>query len=526
MRRAEQNIDELVASLTSAQAEAVMAEDQHLAVHAGAGAGKTRVLTLRVARMVDDGIDPMRILAITFSRKAAQVLRRRLWDLGVEGIRTGTFHRTALDLVCARRAERGLASPVLISDRRRILDEFLDEPGPRRARASSAFLDTEITWAKSQGLDPEDYVAAADAARRRSSPSPYLVQELWTRYEQRKGQRAAMDFDDLILEAVSALEDPGFSAAIHWRSRHLLVDEFQDVNPMQFAMIQRLMAADSTFFCVGDPNQSIYGFNGADPGLLRSLDRWLPGTRVITLDTNHRSSPEIVSSAASILSHQHRREIHATQNRGSIPELEGLETDTDEAEFVAGRLRSLHTPGRRWRSFAVLARTNAQLSAIARACEVAGIPTQLLAPDLSRASDVQAPADNERTAPSGQDDDAVALGTFHRAKGLEWHTVFVIGASEGLIPYRSATTPAALEEERRLLYVAMTRAEQELVVTWAAKRSDEAPGAASRRRSTFLEPFVAALEAMEATERPASPRFAAQRAGQLREQLARRLKED
>ena len=525
MSRTVEPISDLVARLTSAQAEAVTSEHQRLAVYAGAGAGKTRVLTLRIARMVDNGVDPTHILAITFSKKAAQEMRRRLWGLGVEGIRTGTFHRTALELVEISRQERGLRPAVLITDRRRMLERLIDDD-VARSSISSAFVDTEITWSKSQGLTPEHYVEAARAAGRRTSQSPHQLQSIWARYESTKLKQGGLDFDDLIIDAVDALRDPAFAEAIHWRSRHLLVDEFQDVNAMQFALIERLLAPSSSLFCVGDPNQSIYGFNGADPTLLDSLEQRMPGTRVIVLDSNHRSTPEIVSSAASVLSHQRRTDVRSTQNPGAIPELKGLATDTDEADFIARRIRELRTPGRRWRSFAVLARTNAQLRLIARRLEAAQIPTQLLAPDLGRASDVTNPADQRAAALPADDRDAVALGTFHRAKGLEWPTVFVIGVSEGLIPYRRAASGAALDEERRLLYVAMTRAEQELIVSWSAKGDHDAPAAATRNRSQFLGAFETALDALAAEQRPSPSALGAQRASQLREALSRQLETD
>ena len=518
MARGEQTIDDLVAQLTPAQAEAVMADDRSLAVYAGAGAGTTRVLTLRVARLVDDGIDPTHVLAITFSRKAAQELRRRLWGFGVEGIRTGTFHRTARELVEVYRAQQGQRPLVLISDRRRMLEQIISTDNNSRTASNPAFVDTEITWAKAQGLTPESYVDAAKIAKRRTSQSPFHLQHLWSLYEAEKGRQGGLDFDDLINEAVRALDDPTFAEAIHWRSRHLLVDEFQDVNPMQFAMITRLLGRDSTFFCVGDPNQSIYGFNGADPDLLRSLELRLPGTQTVVLDANHRSSPEIVSCAASVLSHQHRTDVRSTQHPGEIPELTGLESDDAEASFIARRLRLLHTPGRRWQSFAVLARTNAQLPVISRALEAAQIPHQFLAPDLSRTSDVNNPVDRERPGSlPDADGDAVVLGTFHRAKGLEWSTVFVLGVSEGLVPYRSAKTALALDEERRLLYVALTRAEQQLVVTWATAPSGGDQTRPPRERSRFLEPFERTINMLKASDRPAASSL--ERIAQIRASL-------
>jgi DNA helicase-2/ATP-dependent DNA helicase PcrA len=524
MARVTPTYDDLLTRLTPAQRQAVISPSPRLAVYAGAGAGKTRVLTLRIARMVDDGVDPTQILAITFSRKAAQELRRRLWELSIEGIRTGTFHRTALDLVEVYRAEHHQPPVSLITDRRSVLQRLIESDTEGRRTLNAAFVDTEITWAKSRGLTPDEYPNAAKSARRRTSQSPYQLQHLWLRYEESARSRNALDFDDLISEAIRALSDPTFAAAIHWRSRHLLVDEFQDVNPMQYLFIEKLLSPTATFFCVGDPNQSIYGFNGADPSLLSTLDQRMADTEILALDANHRSTPEIVSSAAAVLDQHHRRETTATQNSGAIPILRGLEDDLAEAQFVASTFRSLRTPGRHWRSFAVLARTNAQLRVITDVFTAAGIPTELLAPETTPASDVKKPLDQVRPgAPTVGEDDAVKLGTFHRAKGLEWPTVAIIGASEGLVPYRSAATPAQLDEERRLLYVALTRAELELVVTWS-RHVDAADGKTPRRQSPFLSGFDTAIRMMGQSNHDASGVSGAQKARSLRESLQERLK--
>ena len=282
------------ARLTPAQREAVFATEPRLAVFAGAGAGKTRVLTLRAARLVDDSVDPATLLVVTFSRKAAQELRRRLWSLGVEGVRAGTFHRTALELLEISRAERGQSPPTLISDRRSALERVAASVSTVATGSHVGIqLDTELTWAKSIGLSPVDYADAARAAQRRTRLNPDVIALLWEKYEANKQRQSMFDFDDLISEATAALRDPTFAAAIHWRSRHVLVDEFQDVNPAQFELVEHLVSPTTTLFCVGDPNQSIYGFNGAQPSLLRDLHHSMPGTRLILLDANHRSTPEL-----------------------------------------------------------------------------------------------------------------------------------------------------------------------------------------------------------------------------------------
>jgi DNA helicase-2/ATP-dependent DNA helicase PcrA len=512
------------ARLTVAQREAVFAAEERLAVFAGAGAGKTRVLTLRALRQIDDGVDPAHLLVVTFSRKAAQELRRRLWSLGVEGVRAGTFHATALELLEISRAERGLAPPKLITDRRRALERVAGTVPGAKAVVASGALDTELTWAKANDLAPDAYAERARASRRQVRGGIDLVATIFDRYETAKRRQGLLDFDDLITAAAESLSDPAFADAIHWRSRHVLIDEFQDVSPAQFELVEALIAPTTTLFVVGDPNQSIYGFNGADPSLLRTIDERMPSTRVIALDANFRSTPEIVSAADAVLPERDRREASATQQSGPIPEIMALPDDAAEAAYVAHRASSLRGPGGRWRSIAVLARTNAQLERFAQALEGAGIPCERLAPDFGRVSDPRQAEGNARRSAPERPVDAVVLATFHRAKGLEWPTVFVVGASEGFVPHAAATSTEALDEERRLLYVAFTRAERRLIATWAERRdADEPSNAPRRRRSALLDGFEQRIFELEAAGRPSPSSRSASRVGAIRAQLEERL---
>jgi DNA helicase-2/ATP-dependent DNA helicase PcrA len=524
MERAGQRGADPFARLTTAQHEAVFAQDQRLCVYAGAGAGKTRVLTLRAARLVEEGANPAQLLVVTFSRKAAQELRRRLWRLGVEGVAAGTFHATALELLEVRRAELGLGPLKLINDRRRALERVAATVPGAEGRGSAAQLDTELTWAKANDVAPAAYTDRAIAARRRGRLRPEVVGAVFERYEQAKRRQGLTDFDDLISEASAALTDPSFAAAIHWRSRHVFVDEFQDVNPSQFKLVKRLVSPESSLFCVGDPNQSIYGFNGADPELLRHLPELLEGTRVIHLDANHRSSPEIVAAANAVLPSVDRRSLGTTQQAGPLPVIMSHPDDRAEAAWVARRVRELRGPGGRWRSIAILARTNAQLDRFADALAERSIPFERLAPDRSAGGDPRSGAAGPRLEPASRPEDAVALSTFHRAKGLEWPTVFVVGVSDGLVPHSASTDQRSRDEERRLLYVALTRAERQLVVTWSARGgADEPERAPSRVRSPFLDDLERHLDERAAAEQPSPGSRATSRVASIRAQLERRL---
>ena len=280
--------------MTAAQREAVLADNQVLAVIAGAGAGKTGVLTARVARRCEDGTATAgRTLVCTFSRKAADELRTRLWRLGVSGVRAGTVHRLALRVVADWREHRSDPPPVVLGDRRRALEAALAANPVRLLTA--ALLDAEIGWAKATMVAPEGYEAEVGAARRVLRVPAGLVAERYAAYEDDRRRRSLLDLDDLLLEAAAAIEgSDGFGTAVRWRHRHVMVDEMQDLSPAQFRLIRVVVGDDPDLFVVGDPSQSVYGWNGADPGLMDELGRLFPGIRVIRLEENHRCAPAIV----------------------------------------------------------------------------------------------------------------------------------------------------------------------------------------------------------------------------------------
>ena len=295
---------------------------------------------------------------------------------------------------------------------------------------------------------------------------------------------------------------------MRWRFRHVFVDEMQDVNPAQFRFLMGVVGDAPDLFVVGDPNQSVYGWNGADPELLQQLpERW-PGTTVVRLDENHRSSPQIVAVAAAALGVGRPGMPGPSSARpdGPVPKVTAHATDTEESAWVAHEAWVAHRPGRRWSHLAVLARTNGQLATVAQAFDKGRIPYHLAGGELGPGSDVVAggpaedhhrPALSVASAPEtdqspGGPDDGVVLATFHRAKGLQWPVVFVIGLADGLVPISWATTPDALDEERRLLYVALTRAEDELFCSWSLYRDARLAGTGWRPRRP--SPWVAAIE--------------------------------
>lgn len=528
--------------LTMAQREAIESDEPLLCVLAGAGAGKTRVLTLRVARRVREGtIEADRTLVTTFSRKAAEELRTRLWSLGVAGVKAGTFHRTALGLLREHRELRNRPAPQLMTDRRRLLADVTSSD-PRRTRA----LDSEIGWAKARLVSPDLYEAEARRHRRRSGLNPDQVAEAYARYEVERTRRRLLDFDDLIVACADALAgDAEFAASIRWRTRHLFVDEMQDVNPAQFRLLTAMLADEPDLFVVGDPNQSVYGFNGADPTLLGRLPDLLRGTKVIRLDENHRCTPQVVAVATAVLrqggSFSDDGEVvqpRTTRVDGPVPQVIAHATDEDEAAWAAIRAKMSRTPGRRWSSIAVLTRTNAQLTKVKAAMDAALVPSAIAGSDLGPASDLRAENSEARGGDPGLaidadeflDDrskfaedpaarDQVVLTTFHRAKGLQWPTVIVLGLGTGLMPIASAQTDAAIDEERRLLYVALTRSEDELWCSWFERAGDNAT-ASARGPSPWLGPIEQTVAQLEKDAAPTAASEVSARVAEIRQRLA------
>ncbi|HEY8081360.1 MAG TPA: ATP-dependent helicase, partial [Acidimicrobiales bacterium] len=479
---------------TPEQLEAVDAPDRRVIVRAGAGAGKTRVLTRRVVRRItEEDVDPGQVLVATFTRKAAGELRTRLHAAGVEGVRAGTFHRAALELVREARDAQHRPAPVIAADRHRLFAMVAQElnlglPAPALAR-----LEAELSWAKARRLNAATYEAGARAARRRMPASAERMAAVLDAYDRLCRQRGVLDFDGLLEEATVLLErDTTARDAFRWRTRYLFVDELQDMNPAQFDLLCAMAGDDPDLFGVGDANQSIYGWNGADPHLLDVVaSRW-PPTRVLSLPRNHRSTDAIVRVATAALD-QGPLDLVAATEGGALPTVLGFPDDEAEAAAVAAWCRSVRGPTRSWRQTAILARTNAALDALESACGAAGVPALRLGAEQSPASDLE--ADDARRWDTPEVPDAVVLSTIHRAKGLEWDHVAVTGLAEGSLPLGSASTTAQIDEERRLLYVAMTRPESELVLTWSSEH-----GAVARSR--FLAPVDAELRVLAAERRP------------------------
>jgi DNA helicase-2/ATP-dependent DNA helicase PcrA len=513
--------DDLLIGLTPEQREAVTSNARRLLVRATAGSGKTHVLTLRIQRRIAlDEVGADQVLAMTFTRKAGEELRRRLFRTGIRDVRAGTFHRAAMNIVNDYRQDHHLKPLTIEASRRRIvtlLAQQLREEGEVKLEEwQLPRLEQEIGWALSQGFHGATYARAAKKARRDAPLPPAVFADVLDRYVGLCRSRGVLDFDLLLSEAITLLRDePDVRAAFRHRTRALFVDESQDMNPLQFMLLAQMAGDDPDLFCVGDPNQSIYGFNGANPQLLADIVRTWPDTVILDLTRNHRSTAHIIAVANTLLEPGARGIIPA-HDEGDVPLVRGYANDLDEAQHVATWLSAHHQPGSPWKSMAVLARTNAQLDVIASAFDAAGIPVERRGPEHSPASDLVVPESSSRRVDHATPD-AVALTTIHRSKGLEFQHVVAVGWAEGQLPHYNATSPEELAEEQRLAYVALSRAEQTLLITWSKGRND--PRFPDREPSRFLGPLQAVLAEIAQRNAPATGEQRRRRLDAIRREL-------
>src|SRR4051812_37712064 len=371
--------DRLLHGLNDAQRRAVITEAAPLCILAGAGSGKTRVLTRRIAwRVAEGSADARHVLALTFTRKAAGELSSRLAALGIrDQVAAGTFHAIAYAQLRQRWADRSERAPALVDRKVRLIAPLLS--GHRNAAVQPADIASEIEWAKARFIEPARYEAEALAAGRKAALPFAVMASLYERYEEEKRRRGVVDFDDLLLLCARALAtDDAFAASQRWRFRHLFVDEFQDVNPVQFRLLQGWRGDRLDLCVVGDPNQAIFGWNGADASYLTGFDERFRGAEVVRLDDNYRSSPQILAVADAVLSghgnNAGSRPLRANRPEGTTPSVRSWASDRDEARAVVRAMRKRHSTSLPWSGMDVLARTNAQLLLFEEACTAADVP--------------------------------------------------------------------------------------------------------------------------------------------------------
>jgi len=548
----------LLASLDEEQRHAATVFGVPLAVHAPAGSGKTRTVAARLAYGIAIGaLEPQQCLALTFTTRAAGELRARLAALGSPLVATRTIHAAALrQLRFFWARSGGAALPQLQADRDALIAQARERLSLPTDTESVIQTATHIAWAKSHMYDPDTFAAMFEAAMRvppRGGDARELAR-VYAEYELIKATSGVMDFDDVLTLLIGLLdEQPEAASQVRRTYRHLTVDEFQDTSPLQFALIRQWAGPRRDICVVGDPDQAIYGFAGADARYLRDFADYFPGADVVSLQRTYRCAPTIVAVARS-LGLGEGTQPTGVGNDGDYREIECVD-DVHELTMVCERVAQLRAEGVDASRIAVLARQQDQVNDVVEALRADGQPVAMRGmvgffqrPEVKlalldlRASGEQSvleavtklvtdagwmPEQSETDSlthwdsyavllrlaqtlheqdPSSKTEDflaevyqraealelpaapAVSVMTMHAAKGLEWDAVIVVGMVEGVMPHAHARSESALAEERRLLYVAMTRARQSLTLTWPKTRKGQ-----PATRSRFLNYAAASV---------------------------------
>ncbi|HUW66154.1 MAG TPA: UvrD-helicase domain-containing protein [Spirochaetia bacterium] len=372
-------LDEIIENLNDTQREAVLHTEGPLLVLAGAGSGKTRVLTVRVAYLLSLGIAPWRIMAITFTNRAANEMKNRLGQMVPD--RAGdlwvtTFHAACLRILRRDAGRLGFARDFAVfdsSDQQTLIRDCLNELSVATARFTPQAIHAAISRAKNELLDPDALESRAGDIFEATAARVFGL------YQQKLQNLGAMDFDDLLQKTVQLFrENRDVLEYYQERFLHLLVDEYQDTNRAQYVLVGYLAGLHGNLCVVGDPDQCIYGWRGADLNNILNFERDYPRARVIRLERNYRSTKHILDAANRVIEHNERRKekvLWTDGLPGNPVMVFEAGSEKDEAQFVAGQIRALAKPGERsYRDFAVLYRTHAQSRPVEEALMTAGIP--------------------------------------------------------------------------------------------------------------------------------------------------------
>ncbi len=569
--------ERILGGLDAEQREVASTLQGPMCVLAGAGTGKTRAITHRIAYGVHSGVySPQRLLAVTFTARAAAEMRSRLRDLGVGNVQARTFHAAALrQLQFFWPQAVGGVLPNLLDHKAQMIAEAARRLRLSTDRASIRDLASEIEWAKVSMLTPANYL---EKAQGRGTPGGFdltAVARVFQSYEDVKTDRNVIDFEDVLLITVGILqEDPKVAATVREQYRHFVVDEYQDVSPLQQRLLELWLGGRDELCVVGDASQTIYSFTGASPKHLLGFKAQYPDATVVKLIRDYRSTPQVVRLANELLAGRRSGgpaadawatplQLVAQRPPGPVPQFTECSDDEAEAATVAVKVRELLDAGTPASQIAVLFRTNGQSEAYEQALASAGIGYQLRGGErffarkevrdaiLQLRAATRAVAETASPEPLGQlvrdivaslgyteaaphsggalrerweslaalvalaDElvisrggqfglpdfvnelqerslaqhaptvQGVTLASLHAAKGLEWDAVFLVGLSEGLMPISFADSPESVDEERRLLYVGITRAREHLFLSWSTARTPG--GRANRKPSRFLD---------------------------------------
>ncbi|MET9296238.1 ATP-dependent DNA helicase UvrD2 [Streptomyces sp. NPDC003077] len=566
--------DAVLEGLDPEQREVATALHGPVCVLAGAGTGKTRAITHRIAYGVRAGIlQPASVLAVTFTARAAGEMRGRLRQLGAGGVQARTFHSAALrQLQFFWPKAVGGELPRLLERKAQFVAEAAARCRLRLDRNELRDVTSEIEWSKVTQTVPADYAAATAKAHREPPRDPAEIAQIYTTYEQLKRDRGMIDFEDVLLLTVGVLQDRhDIADQVRSQYQHFVVDEYQDVSPLQQRLLDLWLGDRPNVCVVGDASQTIYSFTGATPDHLLDFRTRHPDATVVRLVRDYRSTPQVVHLANGLLAQargraaDHRLELVSQRPAGPEPVYTEYADEPAEAEGVARRVRDLIASGVPAAEIAVLFRVNAQSGLYEQALGDQEVPYQLrgaerfferpevreagvalrsaarfggndallddavdlpsqvravlstkgwtdrapagtgavrdrweslaalvrLADEFAGArpdatlADLVAELDERANAQHAPTVEGVTLASLHAAKGLEWDAVFLVGLTDGMLPITYARTDEQIEEERRLLYVGVTRARRHLSLSWSLARSPG--GRASRRPSRFLD---------------------------------------
>ncbi len=535
--------EEILAALDEDQREVALATRGPVCVIAGAGTGKTRAITHRIAYAAAIGtMDPSKVLALTFTARAAGEMRTRLRSLGVPTVAARTVHSAALkQLIYFWPTVFGGRTPDLMNSKTPFLTEAVNRAnltGEIRVTSRETMRDiaTEIEWAKVSQVAPIDYLDQVNARQMKPRVKAEHIAAIYVAYESLKKQELAIDFEDVLLLTSAMLEqERTVRERVQDQYRYFTVDEYQDISPIQQRLINAWLGSRKDICVVGDPAQTIYSFAGATPVFLNTFTQRFPEAEVIRLSTGYRSTPEITFAANALLRNSSMgQELTASNDHGLHPSVDGYKDETGEIAGILSQITALLNEGTAPQEIAILARTNSQLKGVERAMNSKGLPYQVRSTErfferqdvrdflkqVRQASVLPTEGttwiDELRTIAqpylTGESIDGIAallhLGreldsddgftpktlrgflrevedrvtqnnpptipvvtraTLHAAKGLEWERVFLMGASEGILPLETGSTgtsDAVVAEERRLFYVGMTRAKVDLHISY------------------------------------------------------------
>ena len=451
-------------SLDTAQRAVVEALEGPVVIYAGAGSGKTRAITHRIAHGCNQKIyEPQKVLAVTFTTRAADEMSLRLSALGIRNVATRTFHSAALrQLKYFWPKAIGGETPKVIENKFKVLSAALEKTSLGNSKSSIREYLSVIESAKTNRLDP-DSLADPDQAT------------AYQAYLDFTNKNNIIDFEDVLLLLVAVLEDSeDFADEVHQNYQWLTVDEYQDVNPLQQRLLELWLGENRNICVVGDSAQTIYSFAGASSKPLEDFTKKYEDASVFRLNRNYRSKPEIIDYANKLLAQMPSSSasvgsLMSTKEAGEKVAVLPFVNDSAEADWIAQSIVDLLQGGQKETDIVVLARINSQLELVAAALEERGVDFWLQT--------------GERYSIKNRLEPRITLATIHATKGLEWENVFIMGASDGLLPYVQADSDAEIAEELRLFYVAITRAKEKLFITWARSRDT---GGKDRIKSRFL----------------------------------------